>query len=111
MKKKEGPSKAPSKRRPALSPEAQESRIAAMAMNLVEEQLENGTISSTVLAEIIRRNSTKHRLENEILERQKELIVAKTENLKSSSRMEELYAEAMNVMRQYSGKDDSGEND
>ena len=99
---KSGP---PKRRRPASSPKAWEDRVLTLAMDVVEEQLLNRTISSAVLAAIIKRASTRERLENEILEKQKELITAKTESLQSGKRIEELYAEAMAAMRRYSGQD------
>ena len=40
----------------------------------------------------------------EILEKQKELIEAKTENLQSAKRIEELYTNAINAMKNYSGQ-------
>lgn len=97
--------------RPASSPKAWEDRVLTLAMDVVEEQLRNRTISSAVLAAIIKRASTRERLEEEILEKQKELITAKTESLQSGKRVEELYAEAMAAMRRYSGKDDDYEDE
>ena len=47
---------------------------------------------------------TKERIEKEILEKQKDLIVAKTESLQSAKRIEELYSEALDAMRIYSGQ-------
>ena len=47
--------------------------------------------------------STKERLEKEILEKQKDLIAAKTEALQSAKRIEELYADALRVMGEYRG--------
>ena len=38
-----------------------------------------------------------------MMEKQKELIEAKTKNLQSAERIEELYKEAMNAMREYNG--------
>ena len=43
------------------------------------------------------------RIEKEILEKQKDLITAKTEQIHSQKRIEELYADALNAMRRYSG--------
>ena len=43
------------------------------------------------------------RIEKEILERQKDLITAKTESIKSQKRVEELYSEALKAMRTYAG--------
>lgn len=95
------------KRRPALTPEARENQMIALAMDLAEQQLRDGTASSQLITEFVKRGSTKARLEKEILEEQKELMAAKTENLKSVKRIEELYSDAMNAMRKYSGQGDS----
>lgn len=92
------------KRRPALTPEARENQMIALAMDLAEQQLRDGTASSQLITEFVKRGSTKARLEKEILEEQKELMAAKTENLKSVKRIEELYSDAMNAMRRYSGQ-------
>ena len=40
---------------------------------------------------------------SEILEKQKELITAKTESIRAAKRVDELYAEAITAMRAYSG--------
>jgi len=44
------------------------------------------------------------KIEKEILEKQKELIEAKTQNLQSAQRIEELYANALDAMRNYGGR-------
>ena len=95
--------------RPALTPEAQENQMISMAIDLAAEQLRNGTASSQVITHYLKLGSTKERLEKEILEKQKELISAKTEALQSSQRIEELYSNALNAMKSYSGNEDSDE--
>lgn len=95
------------KMRPALSPEARENQMISLAMDLAEQQLRDGTASSQLITEFVKRGSTKSRIEQEILEEQKELIEAKTQSLKSAQRIEELYANALNAMRNYSGQGDS----
>lgn len=91
------------KMRPALTPEAREDQLISLATDLAEKQLREGTASSQVITHYLKLGSTKERIEKEILEKQKELIEAKTENLKSAKRIEELYASAMEAMRSYSG--------
>ena len=81
----------------------------ALAMDLAEQQLRDGTASSQLITEFVKRGSTKARLEKEILAEQKELMAAKTENLKSAQRIEELYADAIKAMRNYAGHGDSDE--
>jgi len=97
------------KMRPALSPEARENQMISLAMDLAEQQLRDGTASSQLITEFVKRGSTKTRLEQEILEEQKELIEAKTKSLQSAQRIEELYANALDAMRNYSGQGSSND--
>lgn len=92
--------------RPALTPEARENQLISLAVDLAEKQLMEGTASSQVITHYLKLGSTKEKIEKEILEKQKELISAKTENLKSAKRIEELYADAINAMRKYNGQGD-----
>ena len=98
-----GNSDASKKRRPALTPEARENQLISLAVDLAEKQLQEGTASSQVITHYLKLGSTKERIEKEILEKQKELITAKTEALQSAKRVEELYADAIKAMRKYSG--------
>lgn len=92
------------KLRPALSPEARENQLVSLAVDLAEKQLMEGTASSQVITHYLKLGSTKERIEKEILEKQKELIEAKTQSLQSAQRIEELYTNALNAMRNYSGQ-------
>lgn len=96
--------KAARKMRPARSPEARENQMIALAIDLAEKQLMEGTASSQVITHFLKLGSTKEKIEKEILEKQKELIAAKTESLQSAKRMEEMYAEAMAAIRDYRGE-------
>ena len=97
-------SKSSRKMRPALTPEARENQMISLAMDLAEQQLRDGTASSQLITEFVKRGSTKARLEQEILKEQKELIEAKTQSLQSAQRIEELYTNALDAMRKYSGQ-------
>lgn len=100
--------------RPGLTPESREDQLVALAIDLAEKQLLEGTASSQVISHFLKIGSTKERIEKEILEEQKEMIKAKTEALKSEKRVEELYKEALDAMRRYSGQsieDDDEEED
>lgn len=91
--------------RPAMTPEARENQLIALATDLAEQQLLDGTASSQVICHYLKLATTRERMEKEILERQKELLEAKTDNLKSVKRMEELYSNAIAAMKEYSGDD------
>ena len=93
-----------SRQRPALSPKARENQLIALAIDVAEDQLRNGTASSQVITHYLKLGSTKERLEQEILEKQKQLIEAKTESLQSAKRVEELYVNALSAMKNYSGQ-------
>lgn len=91
------------KTRPATSREGREVQMCALAMDLAEKQLREGTASSQVITHYLKLASTKEKLEKEILEKQRELLAAKTEALQSTQRIEELYNNAIAAMREYSG--------
>lgn len=91
------------KLRPACTPEARENQLISLAVDLAEKQLREGTASSQVITHYLKLGSTKEKIEKEILEKQKDLIEAKTENLKAAQRIEELYSNALAAMRSYNG--------
>lgn len=95
--------------RPALTPEARENQMISLAIDLAEQQLRDGTASSQVITHYLKLGSTKERIEKEILEKQKDLIQAKTENLQAQKRIEDLYTNALSAMRDYTGA--KGEDD
>ena len=90
---------------PARTPEARENQMISLAVELAEKQLMEGTASSQVITHFLKLGSTKERIEKEILEKQKDLITAKTEAIQSHKRIEELYSDALNAMRRYSGNE------
>lgn len=91
------------RRPPATTPEARENQLISLAVDLAEKQLSEGTASSQVISHYIKLGSTKERIEKEILQHQKELIKAKTEAIQSAKKVEELYKNALDAMRSYSG--------
>ena len=104
--KKSEPTK---KLRPGLTPESREHIHLALAVDLAEKQLLEGTASSQVITHFLKLGSTKERLEKEKLEEENKLLRARTEALQSAKRVEELYSDAIAAMRKYSGNGDSNE--
>jgi hypothetical protein len=101
--KSDGSSGTPRKKRPALNPEARENQMISLAIDLAEKQLMEGTASSQVITHYLKLASTKERLEKEILEKQKDLITAKTEQLKSYAQSEQIAKEAIEAFKRYAG--------
>ena len=90
--------------RPALTPEARENQMIALAVDLVEQRLLDGTASSQETTHFLKLGSMKNRLEMENLQEENRLLKARTEALQSAKRVEELYSEAIKAMRRYSGQ-------
>lgn len=90
--------------RPASNPELRENQLISLAVDLAEKQLREGTASSQVITHYLKLGTTFSRLEKEKLKHENELLEAKTSAIKSAEHMEELYAEAIKAMRNYSGQ-------
>ena len=95
--------------RPALSPEARENQMIALAVDLAEQQLRDGTASSQVITHYLKLGTTKSELEKEKLEQENKLLRAKTEQIQSMKRSEELMEQALKAFRTYSGQGNDDE--
>lgn len=93
------------KRRKATTPEARENQLIALAVDLAERQLMEGTASAQVITHYLKLGTEREKLERDILAEQRKLVAAKTEAIESSKQVEELYREALAAMRSYSGQD------
>lgn len=92
------------KSRPAISVANRENQLIAEAMDCAEEQLKNRTASSQVITHFLKLGTVKAELELEKLRKENALLEAKKESLDSAQRSEELYKNALNAMRMYSGQ-------
>ena len=95
--------------RPALTPEARENQMISLAVDLAERQLQEGTASSQVITHYLKLGSMRERLEREKLEEENKLLKARTEQIQSMKRVEELYEEAIKAMRNYGGQGEQDE--
>lgn len=93
----------PRRLRPGLTPESREKQLCALAVDLAEQQLLNGTASSQIITHYLKLASPNAQLEREILEEQKKLIKAKTEQIEATKNMDEMYNQAIEAMKRYSG--------
>ena len=93
----------PRRRPPATTPEGREQQLTAQAMDAIEKRIRNGTASAQELTYCAKLGSPNAKLERKILEQQYELMAAKTAEIKSQERTEELYKNALSAMRTYSG--------
>ena len=91
------------KMKPALTPEARESQMGYLAMELAEKQLRDGTASSQVITHFLKLVSSKEKLEKERLEEENKLLRAKAKALEDAADSKVLYENALKAMRSYSG--------
>lgn len=72
------------KPRPAMTPEARENQLIALAIDRVEQRIIDGTASSQELIHYLKLGSEKNQLEMEKLRKENELLTAKTSALESA---------------------------
>ena len=77
----------------------------------MQQRLLDGSASSQETTHFLKLGSMKNQLEMEKLREENKLLKAKTESIQSAKRVEELYAEAINAMRRYSGNRSSSDED
>lgn len=89
---------------PELDPEAREAQMINLAIRQAEKQLRDGNAPAQIVTHYLKLATVREKKELEILEKQAQLISAKTEALESAKRIEELYAQAIEAMKLYNGQ-------
>ena len=97
--------------RPALSPEAREAQLQALAVDLVEQRLIDGTATSQETTHFLKQASLKAKYELERLKLENELIKAKTEAIQADKRNGEFYDKVLNALKLYNGQGGTEEDD
>jgi len=95
------------RRPPATTVEARENQLTAMAYDLAEKQIANGTVSSQVLTHFLKIGTVREELERERLRKENMLLQARTEDLAAAKDVALLYGEAIEAMRAYTGSEDA----
>lgn len=103
MAKVKGSSSTTPNGRPALTPESRELQLIALAVDLAEQQLRDGTASSQVISHFLKLGSSRAELEREKLASENELLRAKAESLQAQQRQDEMFKAAIEAMRRYQG--------
>lgn len=88
---------------PAVDPEARENQLIGLAVNQAEKMLMDGRAPTPIVVHYLRLATTKNQLEKEKLKKENILLEAKANAIESAARSEELYARAIEAMREYSG--------
>ena len=93
-------------RRPAITPDGREKQLSSLAYDLAERQLVEGTASAQVITHFLKAASGREVLEQERLKNENLKLSAQIDQIASSKREEEMYENALNAMREYSGQEE-----
>lgn len=104
-------SNAPKKMRPATSPEGRENQLIALATDLAESRLREGTASAQEIVHFLKMGSPREQAEREKMAYEAELLRARTDAVTSGRDMGELLDRAMKAFRGYSGQPEEGDFD
>lgn len=85
----------------ARTDEGREKQVIALAIDLAEEQIRNGTASSQVITHFLRLGSSKEKLEKEKLMRENEVLKARYEAITKSLADNEFYQSVIDAMKGY----------
>lgn len=90
---------------PATTPELREQQMTALAWDLVEKRLREGTATSQETTFFLKLGTEETRLQREKLRNENLLLEARTEQMAKSDRMESLFEEAIKAFKGYSGEE------
>lgn len=104
---------APRRRSPARTPEERESLLISKSLNLIERQIDDGSVSSTVLSIYAKAGTERDRLEKDRLREEVVVLKKKVETMESAVDMKNLMSDALNAFKGYSGRpiDDDDEDE
>ena len=91
------------RRVPATDLGARENQMIALAIDAAERDLLSDNPSKQIVVHYLKLATVQAQLEREKLQRENQLLAAKTDALESQARTEELYRNAIEAMATYSG--------
>lgn len=95
---------APRRRTPARTPEELESVLISKSLRLVEKQIDEGSVSSTVLSQYVKLGSSRERLEQERLGNENAVLRKKIETMEATIDIKNLMEAALLEFRGYTGE-------
>jgi len=90
---------------PATTPELREQQLTALAYDLVERRLREGTATSQETTFFLNLGTQDKKLQQEKLRNENVLLTARTEQLSKNDRMESLFEDAIKAFKGYSGEE------
>lgn len=87
-----------------VTPEDRENLMIALAMDLAEQRLRDGTASAQEVVHFLKLGASTTKQDKKLVDKNIELADAKVQAIKQTAKMEELYADAISAMKMYSGQ-------
>lgn len=94
---------APKRTRRGTTAEGRERQLVALAVDLAEQQLRDGTASAQVITHYLKLGSTREKLEQERIMLENKMTQAKTDQIASQADQDQIAARAIEAMRTYGG--------
>lgn len=91
--------------RRAISPDARENQLIALAYDTVEERMRNGTASAQETTHFLKLGSSLARLQKKETEERILLMKSKIKAIESQEEIKQLYEDAISALRSYGGND------
>lgn len=88
---------------PALTPEAREKQMIALAVDEAERLMLEHKAPASIINHYLKLASSRNELEKEKLVHENALLEAKTEAIKEAQNLESMYQDAINAMMSYRG--------
>ena len=96
--------RAPRRHSPAKTPEELENVLINKSLRLIESQIDDGTISATVLTQYAKLGSSRERLEQERLRNENSVLQKKLETMEAAIDVRNLMEDALGAFRGYTGQ-------
>ena len=97
--------------RPATTPEARQKQLVSLATDCAEDLMRSGKAPAQIIVHYLKLGTAQAELELEKTKKELALTEAKIRNIQASEHAEELYKNALNAFRGYSGQKVSMEDD
>lgn len=95
----------PRRHSPARTPEERESVLISKSLRLIEEQIDDGSVSATVLAMYGKLASSREKLEQERMEQEIQVLKKKVTSMEAAVDLKNMMEEALGAFRGYTGED------
>ena len=89
------------RRKKAMDPDQRENQIVDLAYDLAEQQLIDGTASSSVITHFLKLGTERAKLEGVMMSKQSELLTAKASSIQSAQANNDIADKALSAFKNY----------